>query len=81
MPNYLRNSIQVENEDEFYAGLSINYTTSGLEFFNKNETIDLNESEIFEMLKNSTFINSIVAQASVILRLLLIITKNLLDFR
>lgn len=81
MPNYLRNSIQIENEDEFYVGLSINYATSGLEFFNKNQAIHLNKPEIFEMLQNSTLINSIVAQASVILCLLLIIIKNLLDFR
>jgi hypothetical protein len=44
---YLRNVMQFENEDRFYAGLAINYRTSELEFFNKNQTIDLNEPGSF----------------------------------
>ena len=42
-----------ENKERFYADLAINYGISALEFFNKNQAIDLNEPEIFEMLQNS----------------------------
>lgn len=69
-----------ENKERFYADLAINYGISALEFFNKNQAIDLNEPDIFEMLQSSTFINSILAQALVILYSRLMRMRNLLDF-
>lgn len=40
---YLRNIIQFENKDRFYAGLALSYLTSELEFFDKNSTVDLED--------------------------------------
>ncbi|MFO7744890.1 MAG: hypothetical protein R6V36_05855 [Psychroflexus sp.] len=44
---YLRNVVQFENKNQIFIGAGLSYMTSELEFFDKSETIDLDDPESF----------------------------------
>lgn len=55
---YLRNVIQFENQNRLFLGAGLSYMTAELEFFDKSETIDLDDPQSFGdlvKLTNSQF--------------------------